>query len=51
MRRWKRCFAPDKTPFLYFVAKNDGTHQFSRTVAEHNAAVVKYQRAGKALAQ
>jgi UPF0755 protein len=41
--------APDKTPFLYFVAKNDGTHQFSRTVAEHNAAVVKYQRGGKAL--
>ena len=41
--------APDHTPFLYFVAKNDGTHQFSRTVAEHNAAVVKYQRGGKAL--
>jgi len=44
-------FAPDHTPFLYFVAKNDGTHQFSRTVAEHNAAVVKYQRGGKALEQ
>ena len=43
--------APDHTPFLYFVAKNDGTHQFSRTVAEHNAAVVKYQRGGKALPQ
>ena len=41
--------APDHTPFLYFVARNDGTHQFSRTVAEHNAAVVKYQRGGKAL--
>ena len=43
--------APDHTPFLYFVAKNDGTHQFSRTVAEHNAAVVKWQRGGKALEQ
>ena len=43
--------APDKTPFLYFVARNDGTHQFSRTVAEHNAAVVKFQRGGKALPQ
>jgi UPF0755 protein len=43
--------APDRTPYLYFVAKNDGTHYFSRTVAEHNAAVVKYQRGGKALAQ
>jgi len=41
--------APDHTPFLYFVARNDGTHQFSRTVAEHNAAVVKFQRGGKAL--
>lgn len=43
--------APDHTPYLYFVAKNDGTHYFSRTVAEHNAAVVKYQRGGKALPQ
>jgi peptidoglycan lytic transglycosylase G len=43
--------APDHTPYLYFVARNDGTHQFSKTVAEHNAAVVKYQRAGKPLAQ
>jgi len=43
--------SPDGTPFLYFVARNDGTHQFSRTVAEHNAAVVKFQRGGKPLAQ
>jgi UPF0755 protein len=42
--------APDHTAFLYFVAKNDGTHYFSKTVAEHNAAVVKYQRGGKPLA-
>ena len=40
--------APDHTPYLYFVSKNDGTHYFSRTVAEHTAAVVKYQRGGKA---
>ena len=39
--------APDETPYLYFVAKNDGTHQFSRTVAEHNAAVTRYQRSPK----
>ncbi len=40
--------SPDHTPYLYFVAKNDGTHYFSKTVAEHTAAVVKYQRNGKA---
>jgi UPF0755 protein len=40
---------PDGTNFLYFVAKNDGTHQFSATIAEHEAAVVKYQRGGKAM--
>ena len=43
--------APDHTPFLYFVSKNDGTHYFSKTVAEHTAAVVKYQRGGKAFGQ
>jgi UPF0755 protein len=40
---------PDGTNYLYFVAKNDGTHQFSASIAEHEAAVVKYQRAGKAM--
>lgn len=35
---------PDTTPYLYFVSKNDGTHYFSKTVAEHEAAVTKYQR-------
>jgi UPF0755 protein len=43
--------APDHTAYLYFVAKGDGMHYFSKTVAEHNAAVVKYQRGGKPLAQ
>ena len=35
---------PDATPYLYFVSKNDGTHQFSKTRADHEAAVDKYQR-------
>ncbi len=39
-------FAPKKSKFLYFVARNDGTHQFSKTVAEHEAAVELYQRQG-----
>lgn len=33
---------PAKTGFLYFVARQDGTHHFSRTLAEHNQAVVRY---------
>lgn len=37
---------PDDTPYLYFVSKNDGTHYFSKTRAEHEAAVDKYQRGG-----
>ncbi len=32
------------SPYLYFVSRNDGTHQFSATLAEHNLAVEKYQR-------
>ena len=29
---------------LYFVARGDGSHQFSSTLAEHNRAVDRYQR-------
>lgn len=38
---------PDIVPFLYFVSKGDGTHEFSRTLVEHNRAVDKYIRKGK----
>jgi UPF0755 protein len=34
--------SPGKSSFLYFVARNDGTHCFSRTLEEHNEAVRKY---------
>jgi UPF0755 protein len=35
---------PAPTRHLYFVSRNNGTHQFSSTLAEHNQAVDKYQR-------
>lgn len=33
---------PADVDYLYFVAKNDGSHYFSRTLAEHNRAKKKY---------
>ena len=34
---------PSASDFLYFVARGDGSHQFSRSLEEHNAAVREYQ--------
>jgi UPF0755 protein len=34
---------PADTKFLYFVGKGDGSHEFSRSLEEHNRAVAKYQ--------
>lgn len=34
---------PAKSSALYFVAKGNGTHQFSASLAEHNRAVSRYQ--------
>lgn len=34
---------PAATDALYFVARGDGSHVFSRTLEEHNRAVAKYQ--------
>lgn len=35
---------PEETEALFFVSKNDGTHHFSKTYAEHAHAVDRYQR-------
>ncbi len=38
---------PARTDALYFVSKGDGTHHFSATLEEHNAAVRQYQLNGR----
>lgn len=38
----KAALFPEETDFLYFVARGDGSHQFSKTFAEHQAAMKKY---------
>ncbi len=35
---------PDATKALYFVARGDGSSEFSETLGDHNRAVNKYQR-------
>ena len=35
---------PASEPYLYFVARSDGSHVFSRTLAEHNRAVAAARR-------
>ena len=35
---------PARSNYLYFVARQDGTHYFSRTLEEHNRAVARYLR-------
>jgi len=38
---------PAASQAVYFVARGDGSSQFSRTLDEHNQAVNRYQRLGK----
>ena len=39
----KAALRPAKTDALYYVARGDGSSQFSRSLDEHNRAVTKYQ--------
>ncbi len=34
---------PPQTAYLYFVARGDGTSEFSANLADHNRAVAKFQ--------
>ncbi len=34
---------PAETDFLYFVSRNDGTHEFNRSLRDHNRAVQRWQ--------
>src|SRR5438045_6886397 len=34
---------PGDVPYLYFVSRNDGSHVFAKTFAEHTANVRKFQ--------
>lgn len=34
---------PQEEGYIFFVSRGDGSHKFSRTLTEHNAAVRKYQ--------
>jgi UPF0755 protein len=36
--------APAPVDYLYFVARGDGSHEFSTNLVAHNAAVARYQR-------
>ncbi len=38
---------PEKHEYLYYVAKPDGSHAFSRTLQEHNMNIRKYQKSLK----
>jgi UPF0755 protein len=38
---------PANTDYLYFVSRNDGTHQFSSDYRAHSMAVLRYQKRGR----
>jgi len=43
----KAALYPADVPYIYFVSNNDGTHRFSVTAKEHEAAVNSYRKKKK----
>lgn len=40
---------PAPVSYLYFVSRNNGTHQFSSTLTEHNRWVYRYQKSHRSI--
>ncbi len=40
----KAALAPRQTDFLYYVSRNDGTHEFSKDLRSHLSAVARFQK-------
>jgi UPF0755 protein len=43
LRSLEAAVRPAEVPYLYFVSRNDGTHAFAETLAEHNRNVREWQ--------
>ncbi|HYD48739.1 MAG TPA: endolytic transglycosylase MltG, partial [Terriglobales bacterium] len=42
----RAALSPAPTPYFFFVARPDGSHEFSTTLEEHNRAIAAIRRAG-----